>query len=165
MKKVTILKRRAKEFREFGEERLADQITARAVALENNSSSSQTSSATRTATPSAELPKDVICWTAGDRIFIQPPPLRHGGVTRALAYELKKVSTDKEGEKHYKYEGGAFKKGSPECSQWSFTNDESLFERVQNVLGNFFSGGKLLTPGGKQIGQLPISTYKKAQAS
>ena len=169
MKKSTILKRRAREFREIGEDGLADLVTARAVALDKGGSAQVARSAPPIAaktTPPADLPKDVICWTADDRIFIQPPPLRHGGVTAALAQQLKKVTTDKDGEKHYKYEGHAFKKGSPECAQWSFTNDETLFERVRNVLGDFFSGGKLLSPNGNEIGQLPISTYKpKAKAS
>ncbi len=161
MKKSTILKRCAKELRELGEDALADQLTARAVALDNGTSTRQT-----TVAPPTELPKDVICWTADDRIFIQPPPLPHGGVVKALAHELKKATTDKDGEKHYKYEGSAFKKGAPEKSQWSFTNDETLFERVRKVLGDFFSGGKLLSPNGNEIGQLPISTYKpKAKAS
>ena len=164
MKKSTLLKRRAKELRELGENDIADQLTARAVALENGTNTRPAPAAAKNT--AANVPKDVICWSADGRIFIQPPPCAHGRVTQALAIGLKKASTDKEGTKHYKYEGGAFTKAAPERSQWSFINDEELFERVKKVLGNFFSGAKIVTPGGEQIGQLPISTYvPKAKAS
>ena len=167
MKKSTMLRRRAREMTEMGEHGIAAQCAQRANTLEGRATPRRNRRMARVATPTVQnLPNEVLVFRKDGRMFIQPPSMLndagdelHWPKLKAMGAMLRDASTI-DGEKHYKYEGRAYKPSDPRRSQWSFTISNALFSKIKRVLGDFFSEATLIDDQGQVLGTLPKSTYQ-----
>lgn len=140
MKKETKLRRRAKEMRELGENRIAAHLERRADQLEKK----------------GKTPDQVVLYEQDGRIYIQPPNPGHPKRAKALAFKLKEAA----GNGNYEWLGKSFKKDDPRRGLWSFKSDHKIVSNLLKVLGDFFSRGKVVNEEGEFQGYLPESTYQ-----